>query len=981
MTEIQKKISNFIEDQFPDFYRDGTDITTSERSVIVDFLEAYYEYIEANYNTNFLASRNLFEYKDIDTTLDEFIRYFKTKYLNEFPIINGTDERLVVKNILDLYRAKGTEASVKLLIRLLFNKDSSVYLPAEEILKPSFSTWVLPEYLELTRSERNRQLLGKIITGSNSGTTAFAQDLVTKRVNGKLIDILYISNIVGDGFITGELVSDTTSFWQASRIVGSLSSIDITEGFGGYQVGDILDVVSENGVLATARITEVFDVNNRVDFRLVDGGYGYSIDEAEVLISRAILFLDNSGLNFENFDTITQPLFQIETDGNTALYSVADSVVILDETAAEVAEGFVVDKTANTITIERTSGTLINTFELTLNSNSTFVDGETVREASEVILSIDNQFGTFVVGNDVLQADISNTFAYTSIALGTIDAANTTTITLVDVRGTFIVGKDVQDLTTEAVETITAVNVTYAGVAGTLLSTNGDVITVETSGTFTANTFIYGDISKNAGLIDSLTVTGPAEIFVANTHTANVVSISDVSAVGEVLGQNQNIVAVTGNTYPYYVTEGAENLIYSGNTSYEITRIGLGSGANYRVGSLVAGTQETITYKSDFIRDTNINGALYLDIIIGTGENSYFGNIANVEIISGGTGYSNTDTIILSGGGINGGEALIPAEFELVVDGNGTITDVNIISAGFAYVTEPTESISGGSGASLQFNVQLGYGFPGLPEGDFNTGTIDEILLDKTKTIGEIATLTAINPGINYDTNLFTKIIERDIAPFNKYDVVLTYGSSSGVFRVGEIVSANTGAEGRIETVNTTQLKVKRLSFDAEFEVDDIITGGASGATGTLTAINESSAEDQMGLNANITALVGLQTGVIAAVEVLSSGYGYINEETLQLLSANGSIGATGEGTVATSGRESGFWKSTESHLNDQKLHDNDFYQEYSYQIIASLSFDKYSDIVKDLVHLSGTKLFGSVENNLAIDSTYQLNTSSIEQA
>ncbi len=191
MKEITKNISQFIEQQFPDFYFDGVDLTEQQRAVIVDFVEAYYEFLEANYNENFLASRNMFEYRDIDQTLDDFVKHFKTKYLNEFPILNATDDRLAVKNIVDLYRAKGTERAVKLLIRLMFNESVDVYYPAQDILRPSTSKWQEPKYVEITRSDRNQSFVGERVTGSDSGATAFIESRMTKRVNGKIFDVLY----------------------------------------------------------------------------------------------------------------------------------------------------------------------------------------------------------------------------------------------------------------------------------------------------------------------------------------------------------------------------------------------------------------------------------------------------------------------------------------------------------------------------------------------------------------------------------------------------------------------------------------------------------------------------------------------------------------------------------------------------------------------------------------------------------------------
>jgi hypothetical protein len=42
-----------------------------------------------------------------------------------------------------------------------------------------------------------------------------------------------------------------------------------------------------------------------------------------------------------------------------------------------------------------------------------------------------------------------------------------------------------------------------------------------------------------------------------------------------------------------------------------------------------------------------------------------------------------------------------------------------------------------------------------------------------------------------------------------------------------------------------------------------------------------------------------------------------------------------------------------------QKIQDSDFYQEYSYQIKSSLSKNEYEKLLKQNVHLAGTKMFG----------------------
>jgi len=87
--------------------------------------------------------------------------------------------------------------------------------------------------------------------------------------------------------------------------------------------------------------------------------------------------------------------------------------------------------------------------------------------------------------------------------------------------------------------------------------------------------------------------------------------------------------------------------------------------------------------------------------------------IHHLTLVSGGTGYSNSDTVVFSS---NGHHALSAnAEATITTNGNGTITAVNLANNGAGYATTPTISIttSGGSGASI--TAELG-GYIELPE-------------------------------------------------------------------------------------------------------------------------------------------------------------------------------------------------------------------------------------------------------------------------
>ena len=111
MKDIEKLISPLVENQFPSFYKE-------EGPQFIAFIKAYYEWMEQTGNiTN--MTRSLPSFRDIDTTLEEFIVQFKEKYLKNIQFDTATNKRLLVKNSLDLYRSKGTERSVDLFFNFI----------------------------------------------------------------------------------------------------------------------------------------------------------------------------------------------------------------------------------------------------------------------------------------------------------------------------------------------------------------------------------------------------------------------------------------------------------------------------------------------------------------------------------------------------------------------------------------------------------------------------------------------------------------------------------------------------------------------------------------------------------------------------------------------------------------------------------------------------------------------------------------------
>lgn len=305
MKTIDKNISFLVERQFPQFYRE-------EGEDFISFVKAYYTWLE---ESDYGKSRYLLDYRDVDTTLDSFLIYFKEKYLDDFPLAADTDINFIVKHAKDIYTSKGSKECIELLLKLLYRTNSTVYHPSEDILRASDGEWHEPIYLELSISDRTKNFINRQITGSTSGAKAFAESVVRKSINGKYYDVIYISGLQGN-FVTGEVITENGDLVNAPTVIGSLSSIDISNGGKNNAIGDVFDIVSNNGKQGKARVTSVENGTGRVDFSIADGGFGYTTN-ASVHVSNTILHIGNktnsnsSITEFQFLETVSQHVANI----------------------------------------------------------------------------------------------------------------------------------------------------------------------------------------------------------------------------------------------------------------------------------------------------------------------------------------------------------------------------------------------------------------------------------------------------------------------------------------------------------------------------------------------------------------------------------------------------------------------------------------------------------------------------------------------
>lgn len=303
------RISNIVASQLPRFVRD-------DHENFVNFLEAYYEYLEQNGKPiDFL--KNALDYRDVDKTLNDFTKLLNKHFLAIIPNNAVVDKQLLLKNIKDLYRAKGTEKATRFLLGILFNtgKDAEFYYPKKDILRASDGKWYVKKTLKIKDFTVNNvsnssvevldKFVNRTLVGEKSGATAVVEKRETFIEKGFLINELEITNQKRN-FEFAEAVRITfeeegqTKVLRANIYSGIISSVKLLSGGKNYTEGTIVPIDSNTGSGGVIRIDAVtlggintivlksgVRGNSGAGFRagdriLITGGSGYGA-EANVL--------------------------------------------------------------------------------------------------------------------------------------------------------------------------------------------------------------------------------------------------------------------------------------------------------------------------------------------------------------------------------------------------------------------------------------------------------------------------------------------------------------------------------------------------------------------------------------------------------------------------------------------------------------------------------------------------------------------------
>lgn len=323
--EQPKKASFFIENQFPSIYRENG-------RELIELVKAYYEFLEQHDAQSVYNIRRIYDYRNIDSTLERMLVFFKNKFLNG--LFFEDDVRFIVKNILDLYRRKGSKEGIELFFKLFFDSEVEIYFPSQDMFKPSTSLWKTGSFIQMystTDFSVFLQSINKKIYGDKSNAEAFVDSVYFVNIKNAYVPILFLSSTKGE-FIGFDTVYSLEPFISYGRVYGSLRSVFIEQdvpGSGNNAVGELVDIISETGAGAKGRITRVSqDLSGEINFRVEDGNYGYTTSNTDILISdQSVFFGGNEGNDFVVNERVKQDKANTAVFG-TVIGKKADSIGI-----------------------------------------------------------------------------------------------------------------------------------------------------------------------------------------------------------------------------------------------------------------------------------------------------------------------------------------------------------------------------------------------------------------------------------------------------------------------------------------------------------------------------------------------------------------------------------------------------------------------------------------------------------------------------
>ena len=815
-----QKTSLLINRQVPEFVRE-------EHPNFIAFLEAYYEFLEnkqgSQKNDLTTEAKKLRNISDVDLSIGEFENSFFNTFASLIPRNVEVDKGILLKHILPLYLAKGSEKSFKLLFRLLFNEEVDIIQPKTNILKASDGKWLIENAFRI------EQVVYSLYTG-NSTTKTFklAQVVESADISVCINDVLQTS-----GFIirkeTRKLIFNTAPATGATIKVlynefdfNLLKNRQITGKTSGATA------VIERASQKTINSVPIFElyINTKSLLGSFDNGenaFAYIIDP----IDSTLIEIEIHGLSI---------LRTINVIYGGASYNVGDPVIVSGGEATR-------DATAS---VEEVFSGFINQIRV-LAGGAGFKTGSNVF----VIGAGSGSLSMAIDAVDVSGANTANTFV-----VNTDRIADFASINISDSNYGFNASIVTENVTSKIVDALTFETITSIGAITNvaILFANATFSTVPTLEAESAQYFANGTTqfvqsSQSVGRIQiNSGGTGYQigdEVVIGETHpmaigigaAAAVTNVSSAGAITQVKIQpsrirgtantfgNSNVTVIgTGtifqddlrvgdyimiNNQSRYINAISSNtsLNVNVNFSYSTTDKYIGKYFDYPIGgqNYNPAKPATITVSSK----TGSSANLSVIALMGDGENLFAtadknpGEILKIRIIDAGSGYTYPPEIDLTNSGDGNATANATVESSYVtLPGRWTTSDSILSSServiqGREYYVDYAYVLS----SKVEFD-KFKDTFKNLvhPAGfvDYAEFRIDNTIAANTVTTATINVANTLAGTVNVNSSIYV------VGTNTKFNIAVT----RGIMSVGSNIAVNSQIRTISSIISNTELRV-----------------------------------------------------------------------------------------------------------------------------------------------------------------------------
>ena len=244
-----------------------------------------------NYKPNPVNNiQELLSFRDPDKTISNFLTKFRNEFLNTLPdsLDVSVDKRKLIKNIKSLYRSKGTNRGHELFFKLLFNLESEIIYPRENMLRASDGQWdsqlimrAIQTTGQLTTGD-TADLVGRTVTGETSSATAIIENVFKFQIGVNTVTefILNSDTVIGT-FQVGETLQGTSTdeedFFIKATVTGIPQTISITNDGSLYTTGDTVSLTGggEGAIISVDSIGR----GSLTNFYIDNGGSNYEIGD------------------------------------------------------------------------------------------------------------------------------------------------------------------------------------------------------------------------------------------------------------------------------------------------------------------------------------------------------------------------------------------------------------------------------------------------------------------------------------------------------------------------------------------------------------------------------------------------------------------------------------------------------------------------------------------------------------------------------